>query len=91
MEVEFVMILHIYAAIAIFLLFCVFETLNLSVVKWKVTISERYCTLKSHLLLVNFYFVLEQFHIKRARFSWIFTTYVLFSTKFRVICFLDTF
>ena len=27
--------------------------------------SRRHCTLKSHFLLVNFYFVLVQFQIKR--------------------------
>ena len=37
--------------------------------------------LKSQLLLVNFYFVLAQFQIKRARFSLVFTTYVQFCKK----------
>ena len=38
-------------------------------------------TLKSHFLLVNFYFFLPQFQIKRACFSLVFPTYLLFCTQ----------
>ena len=34
-----------------------------------VTGSKQHCTLKSHLILVKFYIVLSQFHIKMYRFS----------------------
>ena len=47
--------------------------------------------LKSQLLLVNFYFVLAQFHIRRARFSLVFPTYVLFCTEMLVLYCFDTF
>ena len=43
--------------------------------------SRQYCTLRSQLILVNFYFVLSQFQIKRDHFSLAFTTYVQFCTQ----------
>ena len=43
--------------------------------------------LKSHLLLVNFYFVLAKFHIKRAHFPFVFPTQVQFLTQIIVIIF----
>ena len=49
------------------------------------TDSRWYCTLKSQLLLVNFYFVLPQLQINRALFSLVFTTYVQFCTHIVVI------
>ena len=52
------------------------------------TDSRQHFTLKSHLLLVNFYFVLSQFHITRAHFSLVFPTYFQFCTKI-VVLFLD--
>ena len=48
-------------------------------------------TLKSQLILVNFYFVLPQFHIKRARFSWVFITQVQFCTQIVVLYFFRDF
>ena len=50
------------------------------------TESRQHFTLKSHLLIVNFYFVLSQFHIKRDHFSLVFPTYVQFCTEVVVIC-----
>ena len=46
--------------------------------------------IKSQLLPVNFYFVLDQFQIKRARFSLVFPTYVQFLTQIVVLYFLET-
>ena len=48
--------------------------------------SRRYCTLKSQLLLDNFYLFLPQFQIKTAHFSLVFPTYVQLCTQFIVIC-----
>ena len=53
--------------------------------------SRRHCTLKSHLILVNCYFVLDQFQIKRDYFSLLCPTYVHFGTKILVLYFLRTF
>ena len=47
--------------------------------------SRRHCTLKSQFLLVNFYFVLHQFQIKIARFSLVFTIYILFCAQILVL------
>ena len=58
---------------------------------WGWTGYRRHCTLKSQLLLVNFYFVLPQFHIKRAHFSFVFPTYVQFLTQIVVPYFLEPF
>ena len=52
--------------------------------------STRQCTLNQQLLLVDFYFVLPQFQIKGARFSWEFPTCVHFCTK-NVVLFLEPF
>ena len=52
---------------------------------WNPIGSRRHCILKSQFLSVDFYFVLAQFHIKKARFSLVFSTYVQFSTKIVVI------
>ena len=53
--------------------------------------SIRHCTLKLFFLLVNFYFVLAQFQIKRACFSLVFPTYVQFCTQIVVLYFLEPF
>ena len=42
---------------------------------------------KSQLLLVHLYFFISQFHIKIARFSFVFPTYVQFCTKIVVLFF----
>ena len=47
---------------------------------WSETDYIRHCTRDSHLLLVKFYFVLSQFRIKSARFSFAFHTYIQFYT-----------
>ena len=52
---------------------------------------RRHCTLKSQLLIVNFYFVFPQFQIKRARFSLVFPTYVQFCTQIVVLYFFRAF
>ena len=46
--------------------------------------------LKSQFLLVNFYFVLARFQIKRALFSLVFPTYIKFCTQI-VVLFLEPF
>ena len=51
------------------------------------TVSRPHCTLKSHLILVNFYFVSSQFQIKRAHFSLVFPTNVQFCTQIVVLYF----
>ena len=51
--------------------------------------SRRHFTIKSQLLLVNFYFVLSQFKINISRFSLVFLTYVLFCTQIVLIHFLS--
>ena len=50
-----------------------------------VRIVKQQQQLKSQLLLVVFYFVLSQFHIKRPCFSLIFPAYVQFCTKISVL------
>ena len=45
----------------------------------------------SHLLQVNFYFVLSQFQIKIAKFSLVFPTYIIFCTQISVIRFFTPF
>ena len=48
-------------------------------------------TLKSQLLLVHFYFVLPQFHIRIDNFYWLFPTYVQFCTEISVLSFFKPF
>ena len=43
--------------------------------------------LNSQLLLINFYFVLHQFRMNRARFSFVLPTYVQFCTQIVVLSF----
>ena len=50
-----------------------------------VTNYRQHFTLKSHLLLVNFYPILYQFYIKSACFHLIFTTYIQFDTHVVVL------
>ena len=44
-----------------------------------------HCKFKLQWLPVNFYFVLYQYHMKRTRFSLVFTTYVQFCTQIVVL------
>ena len=49
--------------------------------------SKQQRRLKSHLIIVHFYFISDQFHINRSRFSLVFTTYVQFCTHNVVLFF----
>ena len=48
---------------------------------------RQHFTLKSYLILVHFYFVLSQFHIKRTNFSLVFHIYFQFCTQIVVLFF----